>query len=74
MTAVEISQQAMSLPPLESLLPGAPPPERRAALELRKAQLRAAPPIHSDGDSRPDQIVTLSQVSTESGEGQTPQF
>jgi hypothetical protein len=69
--AVEISQQVMSLlSPAPPLLPGAQPPERRAALELRVAQLRAAPPIQSDGASRPDQSVTLSPVSTESGEGQ----
>jgi len=67
--AVEISQQVMSLPPLESPLPGAPPPERRAALELRMAQLRAAPP--SGRMPRPNQFVTLSPVSTETGEGQS---
>ncbi len=38
------TQQLMSLPPLDSPLPGALPPDRRAAPELRKAQLRAAPP------------------------------
>ena len=70
MIAVEIPQQAMSLPPLESPLPGAEPPGRRAALELRMAQLRAAPPRQSDGASRPNQFVTLSPVSTDTGEGQ----
>jgi len=64
-----ISQQVMSLPPLESPLPGATPPDRRAALELRKAQLRAAPP-KAVRASRADQPVTVSPVSTESGEGQ----
>ena len=47
--------------------------DRRAALELRKAQLRAAPPIHSESASRSDQLVTISSVSTESGEGQLGQ-
>ena len=42
---------------------------RRAALELRKAPLRAAPPMKSESASRSDQSVTLSPVSTESGEG-----
>ena len=37
-------EQSMSLLPLDPLLPGAPPPDRRATLELRRAQLRAAPP------------------------------
>lgn len=59
----------MSLLPLDPHLPGALPPERRAAPELRRAQLRAAPPIQSDGATRPDNLVTLSPVSTESGEG-----
>ncbi len=67
MSSVEFSQQVVSLPPLESPLPGALPPDRRAALELRKAQLRAAPP--SESASRSDQTVTLSPVSTEAGEG-----
>ncbi len=44
MIVVEISQQVMSLLPLNPHLPGALPPERRAALELRMAQLRAATP------------------------------
>ena len=70
MIAVEISQQVMSLLPLNPHLPGALPPERRAAPELHMAQLRAAPPIHSESASRSDQLVTLSPVSTESGEGQ----
>ena len=39
------SPQVMGLLPLDPLLPVAPPPERRAALELRMAQLRAAPPL-----------------------------
>ena len=70
MIAVEISQQVMSLlSPAPPLLPGASPPDRRAALELRMAQLRAAPPIQPDGASRPDQFVTLSPVSTGTGEG-----
>jgi len=63
-------QHVMSLLPLDPLLPGALPPDRRAALELRMAQLRTAPPIHSDGASRHDHFVTLSPVSTEAGEGQ----
>ncbi|MEM7518086.1 MAG: hypothetical protein AAF368_14335, partial [Planctomycetota bacterium] len=49
---------------------GALPPERRAALELRRAQLRAAPPIQSESASRSDLFVTVSRVSPESGEGQ----
>jgi hypothetical protein len=69
-TAVEISQQVMSLLPLDPLLPGALPPDRRAALELRMAQLRTAPPIQSESASRSDTFVTLSPVSTETGEGQ----
>ena len=69
MIAVELSQQVMSLPPLESPLPGALPPDRRAAPELRRAQLRAAPPMQSDSASRSDNSVTLSPVSTEAGEG-----
>ena len=64
-----ISQQVMSLLPLAPLLPGAPPPDRRAALELRTAQLRAAPP--SESASRSENLPTLSSVSTETGEGQT---
>ena len=55
--------QSVSLPPLESPLPGAPPPDRRAAPELRLAQLRAAPP-NKDGASRHEKPVTLSPVST----------
>ena len=70
MIVVGISQQVMSLPPLECPLPGAAPPDRRAALELRMAQLRAAPP-KSESASRSDELVTLSPVSTESGEGHT---
>ena len=70
MIVVETSQQVMSLlSPAPPLLPGALPPERRAALELSRAHLRAAPPIHTDGASRPDQFVTLSPVSTGTGEG-----
>jgi hypothetical protein len=45
--------QAVSLPPLESPLPGAAPPDRRAAPELRRAQLRAAPP-KTESASRSD--------------------
>ncbi len=67
MIAMEISQQIVSLLPLDPHLPGAPPPERRAALELRMAQLRAAPP--SERTSRSEKLVTLSTVSTEAGEG-----
>ena len=39
------SQQLVSLLPRTPSSTGAPPPDRRAALELRKAPLRAAPPI-----------------------------
>ena len=59
----------MSLPPLKSPLPGAAPPDRRAALELRRAQLRAAPP-KAVRASRADEFVTVTPVSTESGESQ----
>ncbi len=67
MIVVETSQQVMSLLPLDPLLPGALPPERRAALELRMAQLRSAPPL----DCTPQSSSNLNSnpVSTESGEG-----
>ena len=62
--------QALSLLPLElPLLPGALPPDRRAALELRKAQLRAAPPL--DGTALSGSTLNTTPVSTESGEGQS---
>ena len=61
------SQQVMSLLPRTPSSRGFAP-DRRTALELRKAQLRAAP-LQSDGASRPDLFVTL-PVSTEPGEGQ----
>ena len=63
------SQQVMSLPPLESPLPEAPPPDRRAASQPAVGRLRAAPP-NSESASRFDELVTLSPVSTETGEGQ----
>jgi len=47
---------------------GAPPPDRRAALELRKAPLRAAPP--KNGSARSSVSTTLSPVSTRLGEAQ----
>ena len=59
----------MSLLPLDPHLPEASPPDRRAALELRKAQLRAAPPTENSTSSRISNH--LSPVSTRSGEGQT---
>ena len=59
--------QTMSLLPLEPHLPGALPPDRRAALELRMAQLRAAPPC--DCVAQSNSLITLSPVSTETGEG-----
>lgn len=68
MIDVENSQQSMSLLPLDPHLPGALPPDRRAALELRRAQLRAAPPI--DGTVLSNSFLTITPVSTESGEGQ----
>ncbi len=68
MIVVEISQQVMSILPLDPLLPGALPPERRAALELRMAQLRAAPPL--DCASQSSSTVNSTPVSTETGEGQ----
>ena len=58
------------LSPAPPLLPGALPPDRRAALELRQAPLRSAPPMKSESASRSDDPVTLSPVSTEAGEGQ----
>ncbi len=68
MIVVETSQQVMSLLPLDPLLPGALPPERRAALELRMAQLRAAPPLDCTWQSSSN--LNSNPVSTESGEGQ----
>ena len=67
MIDVVTSQQVASLLPLDPLLPGALPPERRAAPELRKAQLRAAPPL--DCTSRSSSNLNSNPVSTESGEG-----
>ena len=61
------TQQVMSLLPLDPHLPGALPPERRAALELRKAQLRAAPPL--DCTSQSNSYLYSNPVSTEPGEG-----
>ena len=61
------TQQVMSLLPLDPLLPGALPPDRRAAHELRKAQLRAAPPCNRT--SRSNSFINLSPVSTKTGEG-----
>ncbi len=58
----------MSLLPLDPHLPGALPPDRRAALELRNAQLRATPP--SERMSLSEELVTPSPVSTETGQGQ----
>ena len=69
MIHVEISQQVMSILPLDPLLPGASPPDRRAALELRMAQLRAAPAL--DCTSQSSSTVNSTPVSTETGEGQT---
>lgn len=68
MTDVATSQQVMSLLPCNPSSRGVAP-DRRAALELRKAQLRTAP-LWSESASRPDQLFTLSLVSTETGEGQ----
>ena len=43
---LDTSPQVMSLLPRTPSSTGAPPPDRRAALELRQAQLSAAPPKH----------------------------
>ena len=62
-----VSQQVMSLLPLDPHLPGALPPERRATLQPARSWLRAAPPLDRlpywscNPNSNP--------VSTESGEG-----
>ena len=69
---VETCQQVMSLFPLDPHLPGAPPPDRRAALELRKAPLRVAPP--KDGSARPSVSTTLSPVCTRLGEALLGRF
>ena len=68
MITVEACQQVMSLLPLDPLLPGALPPERRAALELRMAQLRAAPRL--DRTSRTGCNLNSIPVSTDTGQGQ----
>ncbi len=65
MTDVELFQQVASLLPLDPHLPGALPPDRRAALELRYAQLRAAPPLDCTSQSR--STVNSTPVSTETG-------
>ncbi len=82
--AEPLSTSCKSPPPWNLLLPGASPPERRAALELRRAPLRAAPPT-GEGRTLPqdpfpfDRLQPLSStlhtstpVSTESREGQLP--
>ena len=87
MITLETIQQSMSLLPLDPHLLGALPPERRAALELRRAPLRTAPPnwervIPSPNPipidrllrSRSTPTVTLNSVSTETGEGHMTGF
>jgi len=82
MITLETIQQSMSLLPLDPHLPGALPPKRRAALELRRAPLRTAPPnwgrvIPSPNPipldrllcSRSTPTVTLNLVPTEMGKG-----
>src|SRR5262245_36048586 len=77
-----LSTSCESPPPWNLHLPGASPPERRAALELRRAPLRAAPPT-GEGRTLPqtpspfDELsppsstsFTSTTVSTESREGQ----
>ena len=82
MIAVESYQQVTSLLPLHPHLPGALPPKRRAAPELRRAPLRTAPPNRGRVIPSPNPIpidrllrsrstptVTLNLVSIETGEG-----
>ena len=67
MIEVETSKQVMSLLPLDPLLPGALPPDRRATLQPAKGWLRAAPPL--DCTSLSSSNLNSTPVSTESGEG-----
>ncbi len=68
MIDVETYQQFMSLLPLDPLLPGAMPPDRRATPQPARGRLRAAPPL--DCTSQSGSNLNSDPVSTKPGEGQ----
>jgi hypothetical protein len=64
MTA-ESTPRVMSLLPLDPLLPVAPPPDRRAALQPAEGWLRAAPPLgKGEPFPRPHPFCPLTDPTT----------
>ncbi len=66
------SPQVVSLLPLDLHHSGALPPNRRAALELRMAPLRAAPPILGKGEHFPKPLPLCTLVSSSTQVSEEP--